>query len=327
MKIAIIGTGGVGGYLGGKLAKAGFDVTFLARGEHLKAIQRNGLIIKSIQGDIKVDPAKATDRIDTIGLADLVILAVKAWQVRDISKDLSSITRRDTVVLPLQNGVLAVDELRDNIKEENLIGGLCRIISKIESPGVINHSGLEPSLMFGELNNVKTDRTNQIKAVFDKAGIDSKVSDDITSDIWKKFIGICVSGLLAVTKTTYGELRELQETRQLMIELLLEIYVLSQQMGIHMESVVVPETVSMIDSYPYGSTSSLTKDVWEGKPSEIEYQNGTVVRLGQKYGVDTPVNRFVYACILPMELKARKSRAELNVQEWENTKPGGSEFL
>jgi 2-dehydropantoate 2-reductase len=110
MKIAIIGTGGVGGYFGGKLAKGGYDVTFIARGEHLKAIQKNGLIIKSIQGNFKIDSVKATDRIDSIGAADLVILGVKAWQVRDIAKDLITIVKRDSIVLPLQNGVLAAEE-------------------------------------------------------------------------------------------------------------------------------------------------------------------------------------------------------------------------
>jgi len=109
-----------------------------------------------------------------------------------------------------------------------------------------------------------------------------------------------------VTKTTYGELRELKETRQLMIELVNEIYVLSQQLWIRIESDFVGKMISVIDSYPYDSTSSLTRDVWDGKPSEIEYQNGTVVRLGEKFGVDTPVNRFVYSSILPMEMKARK---------------------
>ncbi len=142
--------------------------------------------------------------------------------------------------------------------------------------------------------------------MFDKAGISSEISEDITADLWKKFIGICVSGLLAVTKTTYGELRELKETRQLMIELLNEIYLLSQKTGIKIEPGFVEKTISVIDSYPYGSTSSLTRDVWEGRPSEIEYQNGAVVRLGEKFGVDTPVNRFVYNSILPMEMKARK---------------------
>lgn len=306
MKIAIIGTGGVGGYFGGKLAKAGYDVTFLARGEHLKAIQQNGLTVKSIKGDFKVDSVKATDRIDTIGLVDLLILGVKAWQVKDISYVLKTIMHKDTVVLPLQNGVLAVDELKESIKKENIIGGLCRIISKIDSPGVINHFGIEPTIVFGELDNSKTERLYKIKTVFDSAEIKAVISDDITADLWKKFIAICVSGLLAVTKTTYGELRDLKETRQLMIELLSEIYNLSQKIGVKIESDFLDKTVSFIDSFPYDSTSSLTRDVWEGKPSEIEYQNGTVVKLALKYGIDIPVNRFVYNCILPMDLKARK---------------------
>jgi 2-dehydropantoate 2-reductase len=306
MKTAIIGTGGVGGYFGGKLAKAGYDVTFLARGAHLKAIQKKGLTVKSILGDFTIDPVKVNDRIDNIGSANLVILGVKAWQVKDISKDLLTFIKKDTIVMPLQNGVMAAEELMENIKDENIIGGLCRIISKIEAPGVINHYGLEPSILFGELDNTGTERIDLIKAMFDKAGIRSKISEDITGDLWKKFIGICVSGLLAVTKTTYGELRELKETRQLMIELLNEIYQLSQKIGIKIELGFVEKTISVIDSYPYGSTSSLTRDVWEGRPSEIEYQNGAVVRLGEKFGVDTPVNRFVYNSILPMEMKARK---------------------
>ena len=306
MKIAIIGTGGVGGYFGGKLAKAGYDVTFLARGEHLLAIQQKGLIVKSILGDFTIDPVKVTDRIDTIGLTDLVILGVKAWQIKDISKELLTIIKKDTTVLPLQNGVMAAEELRESINKENIIGGLCRIISKIDAPGVITHFGMEPSIIFGELNYSGTERIELIKNIFDKSGINSQISDDITADLWKKFIGICVSGLLAVTKTTYGELRELNETRQLMIEMLKEIYLLSQKIGMNIEDGFVEKTISVIDTYPYGSTSSLTRDVWEGRPSEIEYQNGAVVRLGEKYGVDTPVNRFVYYTILPMELKARR---------------------
>jgi 2-dehydropantoate 2-reductase len=124
--------------------------------------------------------------------------------------------------------------------------------------------------------------------------------------------------LLAVTKTTYGELREIRETRIMMIELITEIYTLSQRIGIRIEHDFIENTVSFIDSFPYDSTSSLTRDVWEGKPSEIEYQNGTVVRLGEKFGIDTPVNRFVYNCILPNELKARG----LNIKSY-NDKPHG----
>ena len=308
MKIAIIGSGGVGGYFGGKLANAGNDVTFLARGEHLKAIRANGLIVKSILGDFKVDAVKATDDIQEIGYVDIIILGVKAWQIKEIAPDLQSIVNENTTILPLQNGILAAEELKEQINKKNIVGGLCRIISKIESPGIINHFGVMPSIILGEFNHVKTERILKIKALFDKAGINSTISADINADLWKKFISICVSGLLAVSGTTYGELRELKETRQLMVELLNEIYRLSQKVGIQIEPDFVEKTISFTDSLPYDSTSSLTRDVWEGKPSEIEYQNGTVVRLGEKYGVDTPVNRFIYSCILPMELKARKKK-------------------
>ncbi|HOZ14214.1 MAG TPA: 2-dehydropantoate 2-reductase [Tenuifilaceae bacterium] len=305
MKIAIIGTGGVGGYFGAKLAQAGNDVTFLARGEHLRTIQNNGLIVKSILGDFKVQNIKVTDRISNIEKPDLVIISVKAWQVKEIGAELTTILNNDTIIIPLQNGVLAADELAENIDKKHILGGLCRIISKIEAPGVINHFGVTPTIVFGELDKSITERLTRIQTVFNAAGIESKISDDIEADLWKKFISICVSGLLAVSNTTYGELRELKETRTLMVELINEVYKLSQKIGINIEEGFVDKTVSFIDSYPSNSTSSLTRDVWEKKPSEIEYQNGTAVRLGEKYGVATPINRFVYSCILPSEIKAR----------------------
>ncbi len=304
MKIAIIGTGGVGGYFGGKIARAGYNVTFFARGEHLKAIQRNGLMIKSIHGDFKVDTVKATDKIQNIGKADLIILCVKAWQVKDIAKELIGIMDSTSVILPLQNGVLAVDELKEIINSENIIGGLCKLITKIESPGVINHIGVNPLMVFGELDNQLSERIVKIKELFDTSEIHSKISNDIQADLWKKFIAICIGGLLAVTRSSYGEVRELKETRQLMIDLLQEIYLLSQKIGIKIEADTVDKTVAFVDTCPYETTASLTRDVWEGKPSEIEYQNGTVVKLGNKYGVPTPVNTFVYNCILPMEKRA-----------------------
>ena len=306
MKIAIIGAGGVGGYFGAKLAKAGYDVNLLARGKHLDAIKSKGLIVKSILGDFHVNNLKATNNINEIGKVDLIILGVKAWQIKEISSDLNTIIHKDSVILPLQNGVLAADELSEVIDKKYIVGGLCRIISKVDSPGVISHLGITPTIVFGEFDNSISDRVLKVKEVFDKAEIKSQISSDINSDLWKKFISICVSGLLAVTKTSYGELRELKETRNMMVDLLEEVFKLSQRIGIKIEPDFIDKTVSFIDSFPYETTSSLTRDVWDGKPSEIEYQNGTVVRLGEKYDIPTPVNKFVYNCILPMEIKARK---------------------
>jgi len=309
MKIAIIGTGGVGGYFGGKMAQAGFDVTFIARGAHLKAIQQNGLTVKSFQGDFKIFPAKATDQIEQIGTVDLVILGVKAWQVKEIASTLTPLLHKDTAVLPLQNGVLAAEELQAVIAKQNVINGLCRIFAKIESPGVIDHFAYDPSIVFGELNNEKSERIEKIKSLFDASGINAKIADDITAELWRKFIGICVGGLLAVARSNYGIIRELPQTRKLLNDLIVETYQLSQKMGINVEPDFPDKTMAFIDSYPSDSNTSLARDVWEGKPSEIEYQNGTVVKLGEKYGMETPINRFIYDCILPMEVVARGGKS------------------
>jgi 2-dehydropantoate 2-reductase len=309
MKIAVIGTGGVGGYFGGKMAHAGYDVTFIARGRHLNAILENGLQVKSIHGDFTIRPAIATDQLSHIYDAGLILLAIKAWQVQDMARELKGIIAEDAIVLPMQNGVLAYDELSDILGKRNVIGGLCRIMSKIESPGIITHQGIEPTILFGEMDNTKSQRVSKIQEIFEKSGIKSKIAEDIQAEIWKKFINICVSGLLAVTRSTYGEIRELKETREIMLELFEEIYAISQRMGIKIDHEFVGKTVAFIDSFPYNATSSLTRDVWENKPSEIEYQNGSVVRLGEKYGIKTPVNRFIYSCILPMEKRARNTHS------------------
>jgi 2-dehydropantoate 2-reductase len=305
MKTAIIGTGGVGGYYGAKIAQAGNDVVFIARGEQLKAIRENGLQIKSPQGDFLVNPARATDNISDVAGADLIILGSKAWQVSGIAREIKSVITPGATILPLQNGVLAFEEIAAEVGPSHVLGGLCRIFSRIESPGVILHTGAEPSLVFGEMDNSRSERAVRIHHLFEQSGIKSRISDDIQAELWKKFINICASGLLAITRSTYGEIRELKETRQMMFDLFEEIWIISQKAGIHVEHEFIGKTVAFIDTFDYNATSSLTRDVWEGKPSEIEYQNGTVVRLGEKYDVPTPVNRFIYNCILPMERRAR----------------------
>ncbi len=306
MKIAIIGTGGAGGYFGGKCAAAGLDVTFVARGKHLEAMKANGLTVKSIGGDFVVPSVKAVPDIQSIETPGLVIMGVKAWQVQGAAQELSSVTGEDTMILPLQNGISAAPEIAAETGEKHALGGTCRILSKIESPGVIHHFGTEPALVFGELDRSSSQRTVKLKELFDSAGIKSRISMDIHVDLWKKFIGICISGLLAITQSPYGAVRELPETRRMMRDLLTEIYTLGIKENINLAADTVDKTLSNIDALPYDSTSSLTRDVWAARPSEIHYQNGTVVKLGEKHGIPTPVNRFVYTCILPRELRARK---------------------
>lgn len=305
MKIGIIGTGGVGGYFGGKLAQAGHEVIFIARGAHLKAIQQDGLQIKSFKGDFIVHPAHATDRLEALRGADFILFGVKAWQINEIAAQLKDIIDDKSCLLPLQNGVMSAEELQAVLPENHVFGGLCRIISKIESPGVIVHVAVNPTITFGELTNEQTDTALLLKKTLDEAGIDTYLAKDIQAERWKKFISICVSGLLAITKTNYGEMRTIPETRQLMIQLVTEVYNVSQGAHINLPADFVEKTIAITDSLPYTSNSSMARDIWEGKPSELEYQNGTVVRLGKKYGIATPVNQFIYSCLLPMEIKAR----------------------
>ncbi len=306
MKIAIIGTGGVGGYYGGKLALAGNDVTFLARGAHLQAIQNKGLQIKSAHENFVIFPAKATDRLADIGESDLVILSVKAWQVKELAREIKGILGAETTILPLENGVMTAEELGMEIENKHIIGGLCRIFSMIEAPGIINHFGIDPFIVFGELDNSNLKRLEILKKVFDDAQIPSKISYDIQTELWKKFIIICVGGILALSRTNYGEIKLVPQMKELVRDLMTEIYTLSLKAGALVEADYIDKSMIYMDKYPANFTTSMARDIWEGKPSELEYQNGSVVKLGERYNIQTPVNKLIYWCLLPSEMKARK---------------------
>ncbi len=306
MKIGIIGTGGVGGYFGGRLAQAGFDITFLARGKHKEAMDAHGLMIKSIKGDFHLPEVKVTDNILNMAHVDLIVLGLKAWQVKEVVSDLLTIVNEDTVILPLQNGVTAVEDLRAQIPVNNILGGLCRIVSKIDSPGVINHFAAEPTIILGELDNSNSPRLLKIKATFDEAGIDAKIADNIESELWKKFIAICSGGVLAITRSSFGEVRELPETRKLLKEMFAEIIQLANKMKVQLPENFLDKAMGFVDTFPYEVASSLARDIWDGRPSEIENLNGTVVKMAESVNLEVPVNRFIYHSLMPMELRARK---------------------
>lgn len=310
MKIAIIGTGGVGGYFGGRLAKAGNDVTFIARGDHFQAIKKKGLIVRSIMGDFHVQPANVKKDIHELENIELIILGVKAWQIKEIAGDLRNIITPKTLVLPLQNGVVAANELLQSLSEENVLNGLCFILSKIDAPGIIQHMGLEPSITLGELNNEQSERVKHIEDVLTHAGITAVVPADIQVQLWNKFIMICLSGLCAVARSPYGVIREHAETRQMMITLMEEIVQVGFAAGVNLEESIIAKVMDTVDGFAHDATSSMTRDIWEGKPSELEYLNGSVVKLGEKVGVKTPLNEFIYNCLLPLERLARNKIKE-----------------
>ncbi|WP_166960766.1 ketopantoate reductase family protein [Yeosuana marina] len=305
MNIVVIGAGGVGGYFGGKLARSGCDVTFIARGKHLEAIKTKGLQVKSILGDFTVYP-KVTDNLSDIKNPDLIILGVKSWQVLGIAEQLKSVIGSETMVLPLQNGADNADKLLSVLPKENVLAGLCKIVSKVESPGVINHFTFEPEIVFGEYDNKKSERIQNLKSVFDKAGFKNTLSEDIHLDIWKKFLFIgTISGIGALTRAVFGVMREQEGIRKIIYDTAKEMVAIANAKGVGLTSKDIEIIVKVIDSLDYNTTASMQRDMMEGKPSELDNFNGYIVAQGKELGIETPTNAFIYHCLRPQEIKAR----------------------
>jgi len=306
MNIVVVGAGGVGGYFGGKLAQVGFNVTFVARGNTLKAIKTNGLKVKSINGDFTVHP-KATDKFNELNKTDLVILGVKSWQIETVAVQLKDIITKNTMVLPLQNGADNADKLRAILPQVNVLAGLCKIVSKIEAPGVIDHFAFEPEIVFGEYDNQSTKRIQKVAKLFDKAGIKNRVSDDIHIDIWKKFLFIAtISGIGAMTRSVFGVIRADDELRQIMYQTANEIVAIANAKGVGLSNDDIEMVLKVVDNLNYKTTASMQRDIMEGRPSELDNFNGYIVRQGKDLHITTPANSFTYHCLLPQERKARE---------------------
>jgi len=306
MRFAVFGTGGVGGYFGGRLAQSGQEVIFIARGNHLQAIQKNGLRVDSINGDFVISPARATEYPAEIGPVDAVLLGVKAWQVPQTAEALRPLIGEHTVVIPLQNGVEAPNQLAETLGPECVLGGLCRISVLIAGPGHIRHVGIDPLIAFGELDGTRSARVERLRQAFEQAGVNVSVPADIRVGMWEKFIFIAaISGVGAVTRAPAGVMRSLPETRILLEEAMREIYSVGRALGVHLEADVVDRTMKMIEGMAPGVTASMQRDIMEGRPSELESQNGAVVRMGAEAGVLTPVHAYLYASLLPQENRAR----------------------
>ena len=307
MKIAIFGVGGVGGYFGGRLAEAGEDVVFLARGEHLRAIRENGLRVDSVEGDFHLSAVHATDDPKEAGEVDVVLVATKAWQVNEAAEAISPMVGRETLVIGLQNGVEAAGQLSAVLGRAPVAGGSCAIVSMIAGPGHIRHVAVTPRIVFGELDRQKSDRCERLYQAFRRSvGVDVEYADDIHFEIWRKFLFIApVSGVGAVTRAPLGVCRSLPETRAMIQSAMEEIRELALAHQVHLPEDAAAKALSFLDGMPPESTASMQRDIIGGHPSELEAQNGAVVRLGEEKGVDTPANRFIYSALLPQERHAR----------------------
>lgn len=306
MRIAVFGAGAVGGYFGARLARAGEDVIFIARGEHLQAMRSSGLRVDSVEGDFVIHPVQATDDPAAIGPVDVVLVGVKAWQVPEAAQAMRPLVGPATFVVPLQNGVEAHDQLAEVLGAEHVLGGLCRIISSVVEPGHIRHGGMEPYVAFGEWDNRPSPRAERLRAAFARAGVKVEIPPDIRVAIWEKFLFIAtLSGVGAVTRAPAGVLRSLPATRRMLEQAMEEIVAVAQAWGINLSPEAMHKTMALIEGLPPTGTASMQRDIMAGRPSELESQSGAVVRLGREVGVEPSLHAFIYASLLPLELKAR----------------------
>ena len=306
MRIAIFGAGSVGGYFGGRLSQAGEDVVFIARGEHLNAMLTNGLRVDSINGDFAVQPVQATDDSTKIGKVDVVLVGVKAWQVPEAAEAMRPMIGPETFILPMQNGLEALAQLSKILGKQHVLGGLCGLFCYVKGPGHIVHAGTDPFVKFGELDNHRSQRVEQLLESFKRAGVNAEIPPDIQVAMWMKFLFITAwSGVGAVTRAPVGVWRSLPETRRMAELNLQEIIAVAAARDISLPEEALQKAMNMYDGLVPESTSSLQRDVMAGRPSELDAQIGAVVRFGREADVTTPQHTFIYHSLLPIELRAR----------------------
>jgi 2-dehydropantoate 2-reductase len=298
MKIAVMGTGGVGGYLGARLAKAGEEVTFIARGAHLDAIRREGLRLESPRGDVHVHPARATDDPGTVGPVDVVLFTVKLWGSEEAAQQIRPLVGPSTAILSLQNGVEANALLERYFGRDRLLGGVALMAVVIDRPGVIKHTGQMARVVFGELGAASSPRAEALLAACRRAEIDAEVSTDAERTIWEKFVFLVgLSGLTALTRRSIGPVREDPDTRALLLDAMREVVAVGRARGVALDPGFAENRLAFADTMPAEMKASMAHDLERGNRLEVGWLSGAVARLGQEAGVPTPVNRAIYAAL------------------------------
>jgi 2-dehydropantoate 2-reductase len=289
-----MGSGGVGGYLGGRLAAAGQDVTFVARGAHLAAIRAHGLALRSALGDVLIRPAQAADDPGAIGPVDLVIFAVKLYDTEAAAEASRPLVGPATGVVTMQNGVDSAELLARALGWDHVVGGVAQIASVIDQPGVIRHTGTMASFTFGELDGTRSERVAALAAALQAAGVEHRVSADIQRDIWDKMAFLATfAALTALVRLPIGPIREDAETRAMLRDGLAEAFAVARAQGIALPDDFVERTLSRCDRLPYEMKSSMLQDLERGRRLELPWLSGAIVRLGQELGVPTPIHAFI----------------------------------
>ena len=295
MKIAIFGSGGVGGYFGARLAAAGNEVHFIARGKHLAAMREHGLTIENEpQGDIHVAKVHATEDPATIGPVDLVILSVKLWDTEAAAQQIRPLVGPHTAVLSLQNGVIKDNILRREFGEQAVLGGVCYVATNISKPGTIHQTGTMQRIVIGEYAGGSSERTKVLLAALIASGVTAELSDDVRRSIWEKFVFlVALSATTTSMRSTLGPIRTNPQTRAFFLDLLRENVAVGRAHGVALPADYAESRIPFLDGLPATMTSSMHHDLERGNRLEVEWLSGGVVKLGKEKGVPTPCNRAV----------------------------------
>ena len=295
MRIAVMGSGGVGGYFGAKLARAGSDVTFIARGAHLEAMQKSGLLVESKAGNIQIDSPQVTSDPASIGKVDMVLFGVKLWDTAAAAQAIVPLVGPQTAVVSFQNGVQKDELLRSAVGDNAVMGGVCYIAATIARPGVVQHSGAMQKLVFGEYGGKGATRTQAFLEACGKAGIDAEVSADIRRATWEKFVFLVgLSATTATMRAPVGTVRAHPRARAMLLDAMKEVVAVGRAEGVALAEDFADNRLAFCDSLPPEMNASMRNDLERGNRLEVEWLSGDVVARGQRLGVPTPVNRTVY---------------------------------
>jgi len=300
MRIAVIGAGGVGGAFGAALARAGADVTFVARGRHLDAMLTRGLVVKGGRGETHLVPTKTTDDPASIGEVDVVLFCVKLWDLESTGAQIKPLIGPETGVIPLQNGVDAAERLTPILGRGAVMGGVAQMSASITAPGVITQVGTFMRMIFGELDGKPSRRGEDFLALCQKAGFDATLSDQILTELWMKFIPLTTNAsFTAVTRLPIGKLRDDPDIRPLLIAAFKEVIEIGRASGIALPRDALEKTTAFTGHLPPAAKASMALDLERGNRLELPWLGGKVIELGKKLNVPTPVHGMTYALLKP----------------------------
>jgi 2-dehydropantoate 2-reductase len=298
VRIAVVGAGGVGGGFGAALAKAGADVTFIARGAHLAAMKSEGLRVQGGRGETHLVPTQATDDPASIGEVDVVLFCVKLWDVESAGAQIKPLVGSETAVIPLQNGIDAAERLAPILGEKAVMGGVAQISASIIKPGVINQVGTFMRMIFGELDGRITPRGKALRDLCLKAGFDVTLSDQILTELWMKFILLASNAsIMALSRQPIGKMRDDVDMRAVFALAFQEVIDVGRANGIALPADALDKTLGFVDHAPPAMKPSMALDLERGNRLELPWLGGKVVGLGRKLGVATPTHAMMYALL------------------------------